>query len=310
MDPFTKEINQAYFNALVFEALMRGEGPKRGGQSRIGMTIVITILFILATADLGAYWAYVRRAFIAHGDTAETIAAALNEYPMWFTAMLSFGDANAALADCVIIWRTWVIWGRNWKIIVAPIITTMLTIAFSIIATYQTVTNTTFGVLGVDYATALYSTTLATTIICTGAIVYRVVSIGGFRSYSAILEILIESAMLYCIATLFALIAYIVDGPASEYSSAFWTACTGIAPTLVVARVAAGQAAPKKKWPWDSDTGGQSSGSQGGLVSLPRFSRTGRGVLNSHTQVNTETTTRTYYDQEGSSGDIKLKEVV
>ncbi|KAG6844615.1 hypothetical protein H0H87_005472 [Tephrocybe sp. NHM501043] len=299
MSSFTpKEINQAYFNAVIFEALMRGTGPKRGGQSRVGMTIVVNVLFILATADLGAFWAYVRRAFIAHGDTSQTIADALNEYPTWFTAMISFSDANALVADSVIIWRTWVIWGRNWKITVVPIICTMLTLAFSIIAIFQTVTGTTFGVLGVDYATALYSTTLATTVICTAAIVYRVVAIGGFRSYSSIIEILVQSAVLYCIATLFALIAYIVNGPASEYASAFWTACTGIAPTLVVARVAAGQAGPKQVWPWDNDSGVHSS--QNPLVSLPRFSHGTRGMLSTQTHVNTSTITRTFHDQDTS----------
>ncbi|KAG6809013.1 hypothetical protein H0H92_001975 [Tricholoma furcatifolium] len=285
LSAFDKEINQAYFNAVIFEALMRGihfavyifalnkiwSGPRRGGQSRVGMTIVITILFILATADLGAYWAYVRRAFIAYGDTADTIAAALNEYPMWFTAMISFSDANAAVADAVI-----------------------------------TVTNTTFGVLGVDYATALYSTTLATTIFCTGAIVYRVVAIGGFRSYSSIIEILVESALLYCIATLFALIAYITSGPASEYSSAFWTACTGIAPTLVVARAAAGQAAPKQKWPWDSQPD-RTQSSEGALISLPRFSRATRDRSETITHVNPDSSmAKPYFDDDVPGGSGKL----
>ncbi|KAG6887463.1 hypothetical protein C0995_015063 [Termitomyces sp. Mi166 len=308
MDSFTKEIDESYFNAVIVHGLMRGAGPKRETQPRVGMTIVITILFILATADFGSYWAYVRSAFIAHGATAESIADALNSYPTWFTAMLSYSDANAILADAVIIWRTWVIWGRNWRIIVLPIITTLLTIAFSIIAIYQVVTNTTFGVLTVDYATALYLTTLFTTIFCTGAVVYRVVAIGGFGSYSSILEILIESAMLYCIATIYALIANIVSGPASEYAGAFWGSCVGIAPTLVVARVAAGQAAPKSKWPWDAETGGVQS--QGPSVSFPQFIHATSDISRSHTQVNVEAVTRTDYDQNGSSGDVKQKETV
>ncbi|KAH0589633.1 hypothetical protein J132_09220 [Termitomyces sp. J132] len=320
MDSFTKEINESYFNTNIFYALMRGihfvvyilalskiwAGPKRTGQSRVGMTVVITILFTLATADFGSFWAYVRSAFIAHGETENSIAEALDSYPTWFTAMLSYSDANAALADGVIIWRTWVIWGRNWRITVLPIITTLLTIAFSIIAIFQVVTNTTFGILGVDYATALYITTLFTTIFCTGAIVYRVVAIGGFASYSSILEILIESAILYCVATVFALIANIVDGPAAEYASAFWSACVGIAPTLVVARVAAGQAKPKSKWPWDTETCIQSNE---GVVSFPRFFHASRD-MSSHTQTNAETATRLYHDQEGSSGDAKTKEFV
>ena len=106
-------------------------------------------------------------------------------------------------------------------------------LAFSIIAIYQTVTSTSFGAVGVDYATALYSTSLATTLYCTGVIVFRVVQIGrrspagpGLRSYRGVIEILVESSALYCIATLFALIAYIRSGPASEFASAFWTSIT------------------------------------------------------------------------------------
>lgn len=106
-------------------------------------------------------------------------------------------------------------------------------LAFSIIAIFQTVTSTTFGALGVDYATALYSTSLATTVYCTAVIVYRVMSVGiraphggGLRTYHSIIEILVESSALYSIATLFALIAYIHSGPASEFASAFWTSIT------------------------------------------------------------------------------------
>lgn len=87
--------------------------------------------------------------------------------------------------------------------------------------------------MGVDYATALYSTSLATTLFCTGVIVYRIVRIGmqthtgaGLRTYRGVIEVLVESSALYCIATLFALIAYIRSGPASEFASAFWTSVT------------------------------------------------------------------------------------
>ncbi|KAL0569853.1 hypothetical protein V5O48_012105 [Marasmius crinis-equi] len=127
----------------------------------------------------------------------------------------------------------------------------MLMTAFSIIAIYQTVTSTSFGAVGVDYATALYSSTLATTIFCTGAIVYKVVVIGGTRSlrtYRGVVEVLVESSALYCVATLFALVAYVKSGPASEFASAFWTSVTGIAPTLLVARVASGEARPDDTW--------------------------------------------------------------
>ncbi|KAG6909683.1 hypothetical protein DXG01_016090 [Tephrocybe rancida] len=304
-----KEINEAYFNACNFESLMRGihfavflmalskiyTGPERSSRSRQVMTILVILFFVMSTIHHATYWAYVRRAFIEHGETAESIADALNEYPVWFTGTTSVSDANAVLADGVIIWRTWVVWGRSWQVTVVPIICTLLTIAFCIIAIFQTVTSTSFGAVGVDYATALYSTSLATTLYCTAAIVYRVVLVGkhsrvGYRlrSYRGVIEILVESSMLYFIATLFALVAYVSSGPASEYASAFWTAITGIAPTLVVARVAAGEARPNQTWN-DARQGGP-------VLSFLRFKKTmdeannELGTMSTHTHVHTEHT--------------------
>jgi len=309
MDPQTKVINEAYLNACIFEALMRGihiavfvlalyhiyNGPKRAGQSRRAMTALVVAFFVLSTADFGAFWAYIRHAFITKGDTAESIAAALDEYPTWFLAALSFGDANAILADGVIIWRTWVIWGRSRWIIVLPIISTMLTTAFSIIAIYDVIGTTKFNILKADYATALYTTTFITTVYCTGAIVYRVIRIGGFTSYRRILEILVESASLYCIATLFALIANVTTGTASEFAGAFWTACTGIAPTLVVARASASMNNVKQNWPWDRDSGYTTNSNP--LVSLPRFSqRTAFTEDGSRPQMFVSSDSRTYYE--------------
>jgi len=307
-----KEINQAYFNACNFESLMRGihvavfisalskifTGPKRSAQSRQTMTILITLFFVMSTIHHATYWAYVRRAFIAHGETAQSTADALNEYPVWFTGTTSVSDANAVLADCVIIWRCWIVWGRSWKVTILPIICTMLTTAFSIIAIYQTVTGTSFGAVGVDYATALYSTSLATTLYCTGVIVYRIVQIGnrsragpGLSSYRGVIEILVESSALYCVATLFALIAYMHSGPASEFASAFWTSITGIAPTLIVSRVAAGDARPDQTW-----------NSQGPALSFLRFNKTFDGTttnelgsMSTHTHPKSGTT-RTFTD--------------
>ncbi|GLB45008.1 hypothetical protein LshimejAT787_1900860 [Lyophyllum shimeji] len=314
-----KEINEAYFNGCNFESLMRGihfavyisalskiyTGPERTAQSRQLMTILVTLFFVMSTIHHAAYWAYVHRAFIARGQTAESIADSLNEYPNWYIGITSVSDLNAVLADCVIIWRCWIVWGRSWKVIIAPIITTMLTTAFSIIAIYQTVSHTTFGAVGVDYATALYSTSLATTLYCTGVIIFRVVDVGtrsragpGLRSYRGVLEILVESSSLYCIATLFALIAYIRSGPASEFASAFWTSITGIAPTLIVARVAAGDARPNQTW-----------NEEGPALSFLRFNRTldgtatanELGTMSAHTHGKSHGTRTTYVDDTETS---------
>ncbi|KAK7022026.1 hypothetical protein VNI00_017059 [Paramarasmius palmivorus] len=140
-DVFVKEINGAYFNACNLESLMRGihvavlisalskictayTGRKQ--RSPYIMSFLIITLFILSTIHHATFWAYVERAFIERGETAQSTADALNEYPVWFTGTTGVSDANAVLADCIIIWRTWIVWGQNWWIISIPIITTML----------------------------------------------------------------------------------------------------------------------------------------------------------------------------------------
>ncbi|KAG7096548.1 hypothetical protein E1B28_003971 [Marasmius oreades] len=261
---FVDQIRNAYFNACNFESLMRGihiavvvnalskiyTGRHRSPRRHV-VAFLIIILFTLSTIHNATYWAYVHRAFISHGETSQSTANALNEYPTWFIGLTSVSDVNAILADCIIIRRTWVVWGPDYRVIILPVISTMLMTVFSILAIYQTVTFTTFGVVGVDYATALYASTFSTTVICTIAIVYKVLKVGGrnnLRTYQGVVEVVVESSVLYCIATLFALITYVKSGPASEFASAFWTSVTGIAPTLLVARVASGEARPDYTW--------------------------------------------------------------
>ncbi|KAF8070010.1 hypothetical protein FPV67DRAFT_996194 [Lyophyllum atratum] len=320
--PSIQKISEVYFNACIFEALLLGiyfavfvvalatiyNSPKRAGQPRWAMSLVTITLFVLVTADMGAFWAYVGRAFIAHGETAESIGAALDEYPVWFLTTKSYSDTSALLADSVLIWRTWVIWGKSWKITVVPVICTMLTLAFSIISTYETVTATTFGVLRINFVTGLYAATLVTTIFCTGAIIYRVVQVGGLRPYRGLIEILIESSALYCVATIFALVSYLHSALVYEYAFTFWIPVTGIAPTLVIARVAAGHARPNEIWMSDRDSGAASN-----MVPLShiKFGASGRQrsaheigtVVSSH--AGTESTLATgVYGQGGSMGSV------
>ncbi|KAG6905778.1 hypothetical protein DXG01_000786 [Tephrocybe rancida] len=257
-----EQINDTYLNACNFYSLMRDGGPERRGQSRAFMAAIITVLFVLATADHVRYWAYVRHAFIARGQTVQSIADAINEYPTWFTGMIAFSDANAIIADAVIVGQPL----KKYSFIAEFVPLDLAHLGymgaivednrpFSIVALYRVVAATSFGALQVDYATALYSTSLVTTLFCTSAIVLRIVTLSssshggvGVRSYRGILEILVESSALYFVATLFALIAYIYSGPASEYASAFWSSVTGIAPTLLVACAASTDSRPPNTW--------------------------------------------------------------
>jgi hypothetical protein len=67
------------------------------------MTFLVVAMFILSSVDYGSFWAYVRRAFIEHGETNQTIADSLEEYPNWFIGLTIAPDINAIIADSIIV---------------------------------------------------------------------------------------------------------------------------------------------------------------------------------------------------------------
>lgn len=78
-------------------------GPQRNSSSKHAMTALILVLFVMSTMHSANYWEYVRRAFITHGQTSQSIADALDSYPDWYLGIASVSDANAILADCIIV---------------------------------------------------------------------------------------------------------------------------------------------------------------------------------------------------------------
>lgn len=102
-------------------------------------------------------------------------------------------------------------------------------------------------------------TTVFVNVYCTFVILFRIVRVRGLRKslavYRGIIEILLESAVLYTGVYLAYIgldvhTVYFVDGldQRAVYVLALLPAVTGLAPTLILARVAAGHAAPRDAW--------------------------------------------------------------
>ncbi len=120
--------------------------------------------------------------------------------------------------------------------------------------------------------TILYiSCNLATTILCTLLIIYRIITVShrgmGIQSFRGIIEIIVESALIYSIALLVYIILVVCNSLEGEYFDvlaaytrvrfihlhfytlvSMFTSLQGIAPTLIVGRVAAGHARPDESW--------------------------------------------------------------
>ncbi len=112
------------------------------------MVAIIAVLYSFQTVHLGVRWYWVRQAFIVNGDSRTAIFESfLNQDYQWMWAVSGvFASLNILIADCVLvrprfptralhfshrrqIWRAWVVWDRNYKIVVVPIIGAILEIS-------------------------------------------------------------------------------------------------------------------------------------------------------------------------------------
>ncbi|SJL15915.1 uncharacterized protein ARMOST_19423 [Armillaria ostoyae] len=97
---------------------------------------------------------------------------------------------------------------------------------------------------------------LATTILCTVLIIYRIIKVvsytergrAGIQSYRGAIEILVESASLYSFVLILFIIFITHQTSIGNYLDTVASVIRGIAPTMVLGRVAAGQAQSDDTW--------------------------------------------------------------
>lgn len=225
------------------------------------MVLVIIVLYVLSTISLSFMWFFVHFGFIDNGQNASTVFGGLTDFNRQFyvvqTAVGITGIIGTVLADAAMIWRCWVIWGGRWFIVIVPI---LLLIVEAVIKSFQiyhllhdVIQDYDLSKYGSTSWTTMYlSLVLATTLMCTLLIMYRILSVRGIkvglRTYRGVVEVIVESAALYSIA----LIIYISLAARNELSGGYVDVITssikGIAPTLLVGRVAAGHSRPNDTW--------------------------------------------------------------
>ncbi|KAJ7113013.1 hypothetical protein C8R44DRAFT_984860 [Mycena epipterygia] len=228
--------------------------------------IVVILMYILATIQTGVHWALIRNAFVTHGSSPDDTTNFLSQPTFVLTVMpATMLVANTFLADCVLIFRCFAVWNHDWRVIVLPILSTIGGTALGILTVFETGRFITSG--GdpnsfVDFARPYFTMCLLTTMLATVLIVFRILWLTrdnagtAFSGYRAIIEMVVESALLYS-ATLVVYIA-LLFGPDTNnndgYAQAILVQMTGIAPTLIVARVSFGLARPSSSWQRTSKT--------------------------------------------------------
>ncbi|KAF9021396.1 hypothetical protein BDZ89DRAFT_1071508 [Hymenopellis radicata] len=245
-----------FFVALYY--IIESTQPIR---KRITLAGIITFLWFANTVILGLNWKLVDRVFIAHGASLET------EFNFYHAGDLPisiavdvFRGLSVFVADLILIWRCWVLYGGNLKVIAVPglfVITETVSVCMVIVSSVETVH--TVNASQVNWTLVYYAMTVVTNSLCTILILFRIVRVSGLgaslKTYRGIIEILVESAAMYAMIYIALLIGYAYQfysgariGTAKPYLAFISYSITGIAPTLIIARVMAGQSRPDDSW--------------------------------------------------------------
>ncbi|KAJ6575770.1 hypothetical protein DFH09DRAFT_1455262 [Mycena vulgaris] len=228
---------------------------KRFEAVNVPICLALVAMYIFSTVHAASRWVQIKNAFIDHGDTPESTLLYLLRNPLWLVILPGVAfPANTLVADCILIWRCWIVWNRNFKVIIVPILCTIAGAALG----FLTVATEVKQILNPDldsnsftnFATPWFIMSLVTTLIATFFIILRIVTMteGNLRGYGRVIEIVVESAALYCVVLIIFLPFLALGLTEDGYPEAVLVQVTGIAPTLIIARVSFGLARPDRTW--------------------------------------------------------------
>ncbi|KAK0461589.1 hypothetical protein IW261DRAFT_204993 [Armillaria novae-zelandiae] len=216
------------------------------------MIIVIVVLYLTTCANLSLDWLIVRTGLVTNGLNLLTKFANFSNPLRWITVVTGvFGVVCTILVDATMIWRCWLVCGQRWQIVLLPSLCMVAAAALKIYVTCQpySALQSYFQCL-VIYA----SMTLATTLWCTLLMIYRVLTVAqgapaeGAGAYRHVLEVLVESSVLYAVPLIFYVAFFARRSTVFYYLDPIAGIMRGIAPTLLVGRVAAGHARADDSW--------------------------------------------------------------
>ncbi|KAJ7668658.1 hypothetical protein DFH06DRAFT_1182191 [Mycena polygramma] len=177
------------------------------------------VMFVLATMHIGVNYTRILRAFIVYRDEPGGPAAyfdLLSEFTQEFGSAIYV--AQTLVGDSVVLWRCYLVWGRQWQVIAFPVILLLgsATAGVGILYSFAVVVPQAeiFVVQLQQWIVSFFSLTLATNIICTSLVAYRLWSINRQieefvnNRFNPIILLVVESGAIYSATLMTLLILY------------------------------------------------------------------------------------------------------
>ncbi|KIJ35026.1 hypothetical protein M422DRAFT_212789 [Sphaerobolus stellatus SS14] len=228
-------------------------GPKRGVNRNLLVTAVA--MFALSTIHVCVDLARAINAFITNSHEPEGASEYYAQIWLWLNIFKqALYATNNILADGLVIYRCYIVWGFHWKIIVLPSIMLIGTTVCGYLAVFnfsQVVPGQNVFALNIaEWGTALFSLSLATNIVVTSLIAGRIwwisrqtqahVGRKHRQKYNNAVAIILESGAIYSVSQMTLLILYCVKTNAVFIVYDALAQIMGIVPTLIIVRVGLG----------------------------------------------------------------------
>ncbi|KIM33214.1 hypothetical protein M408DRAFT_326005 [Serendipita vermifera MAFF 305830] len=158
---------------------------------------------------------------------------------------------NNFLGDSILIWRCWVVWGRNWKIVALPLMLLCTSVVAGVMVAYnfsQATDGPFSNKLGI-VANVFFTSVFLTNCIVTSLTAFKIwrsrkaaILAGSSRDYTGAFNIVVESGAVYSFILMMELLLYAIG---QNFVFVLYTSMaqiTGIAPTGVIVLVLLGRA--------------------------------------------------------------------
>lgn len=257
------------FFATIYFLLIRPRGDK------INKTFVAAsfTLFTLATMHLAGSLKELFDAFVFFKDGPQGAATIfLHEGEPVNLFRKAVATLAVIVGDSLVIHRCYVIWGKDWRVIVLPIICLVFSIAASgvIAKAISTPGSKVFSPLLLTWVPIYFGTSFATNLIVTLLIAYKLYVAGKAVSgtgghYWRTIAIVAESGAIYPIANLFVIILFAVKSSAQAIPVNALAQLVAIAPTIIIIQVQSGNSQA-------SGSAGTWAVKSGTVASIPAYS--------------------------------------
>ncbi|EKM54757.1 uncharacterized protein PHACADRAFT_210540 [Phanerochaete carnosa HHB-10118-sp] len=230
---------------------------------KLGWIAAVLTMYILSAIHAIHAMIFLLANLVDNADSP-AILSALTKQARWFAATgVTAVLVILFIADCIYIWRCWVVWGKQWVVIALPVMCVITSNVLAIIGSIVQVdaeTGPTRSEPKLAHLTATYYVLeLALTLYLTAFITGRII-ITQFQfplaearrefaiRYSRAIEIIVEGCVLYS-ALFLATVVFTARGDErASWPIALMPQLGGIIPTLLLFRVATGMTRPDSSW--------------------------------------------------------------